>query len=490
MTGGDRSVRNRAVCANLPRNAGNALIRPGISASSRTGQHLGIEFAKWTGRRALGTPLRTNNRHTHNQHLRPGRLPGDLSRKGSDMYRYRRLIAAGAGAALLSATPLFAQLDAPPGAPTAPPAAADQAIAAEGEVYNQGPLHEAFATPSSNDPLQSQLIRVAPPEPIDEVPPDEQPVGENIIWIPGYWAFDEDLDDFLWVSGLWRDAPPNREWVPGYWVEAEGGYRWVHGMWASAEANEITYLPQPPASQEQGPSSPAPGDNYFYVPGNWEYQNVDYRWRPGFWAPRQRDWLWVPAAYHWSPGGYVYAPGYWDYGLANRGVVYAPMYFQGGFRGGFFQPVYALNTWQHLMLHLFVRPNFGHYMFGNYYGPGFANRGFIPWHQYGRRNRGFDPLFSYYNWRYGNQYVGRLDQWHDYFVRNENYRPRRRCARRSTFARANPDNEIVHAPGLASRIDELRERQELPVDSVRSMKPAASGIATGLGTPRVHAAPS
>lgn len=379
------------------------------------------------------------------------------------MFRYRHLVAAGAGAALLSATPLFAQLEAPPDAP-ASPATADQAVSAEGEVYNRGPLHEAFATPSTNDPLESPVIPQAPPELIDEVPPDEQPVGDNIIWIPGYWAFDEELGDFLWVSGLWRDAPPDREWVPGYWVEAEGGHRWVHGMWASAEVNEITYLPQPPASQEQGPSSPAPDENYFYIPGNWEYHDVDYRWRPGFWAPRQRDWLWVPACYHWSPGGYVYTPGYWDYGLTSRGVVYAPVYFHGGFRGRYYQPAYALNTWEHLLLHLFVQPSYGHYVFGNYYGAGFANRGILPWYQYGRRNRGYDPLFSYYNWRFGDRYVGRLDQWHDYFERNENYRPRRTLREEVDFARANPDNEVIRRTRLASRIDEYRDRQELPVD--------------------------
>lgn len=366
--------------------------------------------------------------------------------------------------AVLSATPLFAQLEAPPDAVGTPPAAAGDVAEAEGEIYNRGPLHEAFATPTTNDPLESPIVPQAPPEAIDEVPPDEQPVGDNIIWIPGYWAFDEELNDFLWVSGLWRDAPPDRDWVPGYWVEAEGGYRWVHGMWVSAEVDEITYLPQPPASQEQGPSSPAPGDNYFYVPGTWEWYEVDYRWRPGFWAPRQRDWIWVPASYHWSPGGYVYLPGYWDYGLTSRGVVYAPVYFHGGFRGRYYQPVYALNTWQHLLLHLFVQPNYGHYVFGNYYGAGFANRGILPWYQYGRRNRGYDPLFSYYNWRFGDQYVGRLDQWHDYFVQNENFRPRRTLREEIDFARANPDNEVVRRTRLASRIDELRENQELPVD--------------------------
>ena len=45
---------------------------------------------------------------------------------------------------------------------------------------------------------------------IDEVPPEYKPEGENVQWIPGYWAWDVAQSDFIWVSGLWRDVPPGR----------------------------------------------------------------------------------------------------------------------------------------------------------------------------------------------------------------------------------------------------------------------------------------
>ena len=37
----------------------------------------------------------------------------------------------------------------------------------------------------------------------------EQPVcpGEGYIWIPGYWAFDNDFDNDYWVPGTWVLAP-------------------------------------------------------------------------------------------------------------------------------------------------------------------------------------------------------------------------------------------------------------------------------------------
>ncbi|MBD14264.1 MAG: hypothetical protein CMJ72_03750 [Planctomycetaceae bacterium] len=85
--------------------------------------------------------------------------------------------------------------------------------------------------------------------------------------MPGYWAWDPQREDFLWVSGLWRDIPPGRNWVPGEWVQAENGFQWTPGFWAG-EA-EIRYLPTPPATIEEGPSSPAPGYGYLWAPGCW-----------------------------------------------------------------------------------------------------------------------------------------------------------------------------------------------------------------------------
>ena len=42
-----------------------------------------------------------------------------------------------------------------------------------------------------------------PPEAIEEVPPEQRPEGDNVAWIPGYTAWDDERGDFLWVSGIW-----------------------------------------------------------------------------------------------------------------------------------------------------------------------------------------------------------------------------------------------------------------------------------------------
>ena len=98
---------------------------------------------------------------------------------------------------------LFAQ-PAPP-APAAPAPASAAADAEQGvQVLTRGPVHEAFAETVTYDPQPGIVVAKAPPAAIEEVPPDQRPEGTNVAWIPGYWGWDDERNDFLWVSGIWR----------------------------------------------------------------------------------------------------------------------------------------------------------------------------------------------------------------------------------------------------------------------------------------------
>src|SRR5690606_14782362 len=99
------------------------------------------------------------------------------------------------------------------------------------EVLEQGPIHAAFAEPHSISEQSTELIPAKPPPPIQELPPEERPEGENVEWLSGYWMWDQSREDFVWVSGMWRDVPPGREWVSGEWQEVDGAYQWVTGFW-------------------------------------------------------------------------------------------------------------------------------------------------------------------------------------------------------------------------------------------------------------------
>ncbi|MCC9599115.1 hypothetical protein LOC67_00985 [Stieleria sp. JC731] len=328
------------------------------------------------------------------------------------------------------------------------------------EYLTRGPLHEAFAEPFSKDPKPNPVVDREPPEPINETSPEYKPEGKNVQWISGYWAWDEDRDDFIWISGVWRDVPPNRQWVPGYWEQAPKGFRWVSGFWAKTGDREISYLPAPPESVEQGPSSPAPNDDYFYVPGNWVYQSNDYQWQPGYWAPTQPGWVWVPSQYYWTPRGCVYRHGYWDRELAYRGMMFTPVYYrqnvysQSGYR---YRPRYALDTTVSLLANLFLRPNYNRYYFGDYYGSRYSSA-YYPWVSYGQRSGFYDPLFSYYSIR-NPQTLNFANRYHDHFNNNRDHRPPHTIAAQQAFlktnAGANLDSGTLRAASIAENLTRL-----------------------------------
>jgi hypothetical protein len=279
-----------------------------------------------------------------------------------------------------------------------PPADAEQGM----EVLTRGPVHEAFAETATFDPEPGVVVPKAPPDAIEEVPPEQRLEGANVAWIPGYWAWDDERNDFLWVSGIWRALPPGRQWVPGYWGQAERGYQWTSGYWADAQASEVEYLPEPPATVEAGPNIAAPSPDDTWLPGCWVWQNNRYAWRPGFWAPLQQNWVWVPAHYVWAPRGYVYVDGYWDYSIARRGVLFAPVYFGGGVyaqQGFSYTPTTVIDLGV-FANHLFLRPRYQHYYFGDYYAANYRGAGFFPRFAFQARRFGYDPIYAHDRWQH------------------------------------------------------------------------------------------
>jgi hypothetical protein len=285
------------------------------------------------------------------------------------------------------------------------------------EVLARGPVHEAFATPTT-DPAPTKPVRKAPPAVLDELPPSEKPEGAT--WIGGYWAWDDERSDFLWVSGTWRTPPPDQRWVAGYWRADGQQWHWVPGFWTAAEKQfvnqPVTYLPEPPAlPQVAGPGTPPHPEN-FYVPGHWAWheagpttigsetvwRGAGYVWTAGYWAQVQPGYVWVPAHYRWTPGGYVFIGGYWDMALANRGVLYAPVVVDTAMVGPTFvyTPAYAVRH-EIIIDAMFVRPSYCHYYFGDYYGPAYRQLGYESCVVYSRRR--YDAIFVYERYSHRNE---------------------------------------------------------------------------------------
>jgi len=206
--------------------------------------------------------------------------------------------------------------------PVGPP----PAVPDDPEVLGRGPVHEGYAMPPEGVAKPGPLAPKAPPEPIVETPPEERPEGDNVGWVPGYWMWDEDKADFIWVSGFWRVAPPGRKWVPGYWARQTDGYRWVSGLWAPSDADEMRYSEPPPVPLDDGPSTAPPDDYSSWVPGIWVMRDR-WLWRPGFWLGQRDNWLYCPPRWCWTPRGYLFCNGYWDHPLGGRGLLFAPVYF-------------------------------------------------------------------------------------------------------------------------------------------------------------------
>lgn len=290
------------------------------------------------------------------------------------------------------------------------------------KVAEKGPIHEAYAQPGAEVRGKDITAPKAPPPAINEIPPDSKPEGTNVKWIPGYWQWDQDKNDFIWVSGFYRNVPPNRAWEPGKWIEKDGKNIYTPGFWRPTDSNSWRVdLPEPPKSIESGPSTPNDNPNAMWVPGGWEYRDNQFVWRAGYWAAPYRNLMWQPSQYVFNGSGYNCVPGYWDYPLENRGLLYAPVYLDQQFiqnPNWSFTPQYGIgagdaNGWGNggLFESMYIGPNYNNYYYGDYsdpYGLGglgfgsgygdplFGYGGYSPWWNSG--NGFYNPLWNHYNW--------------------------------------------------------------------------------------------
>lgn len=266
------------------------------------------------------------------------------------------------------------------------------------EILARGPVHEAFAEPVDGAAHATPVVAVPPPPPIDEQPPDARPAGDDVQWIGGYWFWDHERNNHIWVSGCWRNEPPGRTWLPGRWQQVQNGFHWVSGNWVPDGQSQIELLPPPPPPVNEDLDGLAPADGHSAIePGYWVWKNNAYAWRASKWVSEPADWLWQPATYTWTPGGYVFTDGYWDRPLRQRGLLFAGFAIRRDLattRKVGFVPQHAVLP-EFLETALFVRPAAGHYYFGDYFDLNYKKDGYIAWPEYLSNRGALDPLWAH-----------------------------------------------------------------------------------------------
>jgi hypothetical protein len=84
-------------------------------------------------------------------------------------------------------------------------------------------------TPAFAQLIVGISVDVAPPP----LPVYVQPLipAPGYLWVPGYWAWDDDVG-YYWVPGTWLLPPePELLWTPGYWGWDDGYYVFHQGYW-------------------------------------------------------------------------------------------------------------------------------------------------------------------------------------------------------------------------------------------------------------------
>ena len=250
-------------------------------------------------------------------------------------------------------------------------------------------------------PQPTQAVPGEPPQPINEVPADVRPDSPDAEWLPGYWGWDAESKQFVWISGSWRLPPPGTRWVPGYWTAGAAGAQRVPGFWVAADTQQVSYLPAPPAYQDEGvdPASP-PSPDVFWVPGYWAWANGKYGWEAGYWARMVQNWMWIAARLRMDAEWLRFCRR--PLGLSDRPAwnAFQPRGFSNSaLSAGEFQ----LQPW------LPRRPGAARGQFVRRSGlPGlllwrllrtqYAQAGIYPWYAVGTGPYLYDPIFAYRGW--------------------------------------------------------------------------------------------
>ena len=296
------------------------------------------------------------------------------------------------------------------------------------EVLTRGPVHEAYAVPLSAGQTTGMIVPKQPAAPIEEVPPDMKPEGSNSVWIPGYWGWDDDRRDFLWVSGVWRAPPPGYRWMPGYWQSevARAGIPVGFRLLDACPAGRSD-IPAPAAAKRRGRAhqrrsgrellldrGPLAMGRTRITSGSRAIGRRANRIGSGcrrliIGAPEAGSMCPATGITPWPAAAWSFRrstlPGRWPF----TGRRFAWTWARSASRSSPARPMATIT-------------------FGDYYDDRYVALGIRPWFYYGSPRYGYDPLFTYYRWYHvehmgERQWDDHLRGWHEYYRGHPDMRP-------------------------------------------------------------------
>jgi WXXGXW repeat (2 copies) len=138
--------------------------------------------------------------------------------------------------------------------------------------------------------------RIAPPALRAEVIP--RAPGPGHYWIGGHWGWEGRR--WAWNGGHWVEARRGEVWVRPHWAQVGAEWVFAPGHWTAIVPppayTEVVTETAPPVARVEV-VSPAPGADYFWVPGFWRWAGGTHAWVAGRWERSRRDEFWVPE--HW-----------------------------------------------------------------------------------------------------------------------------------------------------------------------------------------------
>ncbi|HVG62581.1 MAG TPA: hypothetical protein VNA24_28715 [Hyalangium sp.] len=208
------------------------------------------------------------------------------------------------------------------------------------------------AAPDYEDTELADAPPMAPTAPpaLPHESPSPRPFA-GAVWTSGHWFWDG--AEWRFKPGAWIAPMPGYQFVNGYWQQDGGGWRWISSGWAQPGSTEVEFpldvvseelstTQAPPPLRTESQSQPVAGATW--APGYWYWSGNEWAWVEGAWVTPPRPGL-VFVSPRWvrHRGSWTFVSGGWATPGSARIVI--PVYRHARVAVRWGHPGYFLYSW-------------------------------------------------------------------------------------------------------------------------------------------------